>query len=638
MTDSPDRTVAKVDFVTRRDFLRAAGTTLAASALPGVVEAQRTSLPTHPNLLIILSEQERYPRYWPAEWASWSSSVLPAHARLLQNGLKFTNAFCNASMCAPSRACLFTGLYAQEHGLVRTGNAAYQLPAYVQTMGKMLASAGYNVQLRGKWHMSYNNAATPPTYPPTSTQVSAYGFQGWVPTNAGEGTETTGYGGGCAGNDVKTVDQAVAFLTSPEAAARPFALIVATVNPHDVLAYPGSYVGDTCGGKGYGDLPAIPDLGIKYSDTPTRTEDLSKKPTAQSDALALFAAGLGPIGTPTSPPGNTKPRDYVNFYAYLHQLADLQIGRVLDAVKNPDDPTRLRDDVVVLFTADHGEMGLSHNGMRQKMYNAYEETMHVPLVISNPILFPTPQTTNALASLVDVMPTVATIANVPDRSAWHFSGVDLSPLFTNPGGSVQDHVLFTFDDEDAGQATPPPAGLAVRQPNHIRCVREARWKYARYFDPSGAKGQQEELYDLQAYPDETLNLGDSSETSVQNEKARLVQVLAKLEATKLFSDNPLVEGRTPIKAAHITELRQRVADLRTKYSLAAITWTDPGLAAGAAPIRPAHVTELRTALDEVYVQAVRTPPTYTDAVLTPGVTFVSAAHISELRAAIIALW
>ena len=212
---------------------------------------------------------------------------------------------------------------------------------------------------------------------------------------------------------------------------------------------------------------------------------------------------------------------------------DAQLGRVLDAVKNPNHPAQLRDDVVVFYTSDHGEMGLSHGGLRQKMYNAYEETIHVPLIISNPVLFPTAQTTGALASLVDLMPTLASVAQVPHPEHWHFSGVDLSPVLSNPAAAVQDAILFTFDDQDAGQAAPPPALVAVGQPNHLRCVREANWKYARYFDPAGGEAEQFELYDLANDPDELTNLAASTAPAIVAEKNRLAQRLADLEAARL---------------------------------------------------------------------------------------------------------
>ena len=76
--------------------------------------------------------------------------------------------------------------------------------------------------------------------------------------------------------------------------------------------------------------------------------------------------------------------DYVNFYAYLHRVVDEKIGRILTALGDPGDPDSLRSRTVVVRCADHGEMGLSHGGLRQKMFNAYEETINVPLVDLEP--------------------------------------------------------------------------------------------------------------------------------------------------------------------------------------------------------------------------------------------------------------
>ena len=84
--------------------------------------------------------------------------------------------------------------------------------------------------------------------------------------------------------------------------------------------------------------------------------------------------------------------DYVNFYAHLHRLVDAKIGRLVAALGGADDPASLRARTVVVRCADHGEMGLSHGGLRQKTFNVYEETINVPLVISNPVLFGRPAT------------------------------------------------------------------------------------------------------------------------------------------------------------------------------------------------------------------------------------------------------
>ena len=107
--------------------------------------------------------------------------------------------------------------------------------------------------------------------------------------------------------------------------------------------------------------------------------------------------------------------DYVNFYAHLHRVIDKKIGRLLGALGDAGDPQSLRSRTVVVRCADHGEMGLSHGGLRQKAFNAYEETINIPIVVSNPVLFPEPVRDEALASLVDLLPTIATLGGADTR-------------------------------------------------------------------------------------------------------------------------------------------------------------------------------------------------------------------------------
>jgi hypothetical protein len=52
-------------------------------------------------------------------------------------------------------------------------------------------------------------------------------------------------------------------------------------------------------------------------------------------------------------------------------------------------------------------MGLAHGGLRQKNFVFYEEAIRVPLVYSNPELYPGPRQSTALVSHVDFLPTLA---------------------------------------------------------------------------------------------------------------------------------------------------------------------------------------------------------------------------------------
>lgn len=209
---------------------------------------------------------------------------------------------------------------------------------------------------------------------------------------------------------------------------------------------------------------------------------------------------------------------------------DQHIGTVLDALEaNP----ALYDKTIVIRVSDHGEMGLSHGGLRQKLFNAYEETLHVPMVFSNPRYFPKGVKTDAMASLIDIMPTLATLANVPNPEQWDFKGRDLTPIINdaiqnpnNPTASVQDNILFVYDDDNPGAPNPQHF---VHEPSHIRCIRDTRYKYAVYFDPCFKRPSQYELYDLLTDPTEYNNMADPKNTAYYN-PTLVAQMDAKLRA------------------------------------------------------------------------------------------------------------
>ncbi len=284
------------------------------------------------------------------------------------------------------------------------------------------------------------------------------------------------------------------------------------MNPHDVLGYPMTW---RAGGFG---PEAVRDIGVTLPAT--ADERLNRKPAAHGLQKYGQQSYIGPLRS------REDKLAYVNFYAYLHKVVDEKIGRLVSALGDPADPGSLRSRTVIVRTSDHGEMGLSHGGLRQKMFNVYEETVRVPLVVSNPVLFPAPAETGAMASLVDVVPTMCSLAGV--ERVGGFDGVDLSPVVAGhaapereaaarvpvdlgavldapaPNDSTRDAVSFTYDDDAAGtflKDTIPP-------PNHIRSVRERRFKYALYTDPYGRAGPQHELYDLERDPLEVENLVD----------------------------------------------------------------------------------------------------------------------------------
>ncbi len=486
-------------------------------------------LPMKPNILILLNDQQRFERDWPVEWAV---EHLPAMNRLMRHGLTFRNFFTATCACSPSRGAMLTGTYPAQTGVLHTlsmpgdGSNGDAPPGFEQqpllptqpNLARVLKAAGYRVVWKGKWHLSLPVDGTNRwTEDDVDFIRTAYGFDDWNPNDAGDSIDdySTLGGGDLYDNDARFTtgvrlpgdrdspagQSALEFLRTVDPADGPFCLVVSIVNPHDIWAAPGF-----APGSGY-----VPGLGSEFGlPIPANAdEDLVTKPMAQEYFRAQYDSltekEFGPDKSMRLPANQSA---YVNFYAYLQTLADRHVTAVLDAL----DERGLTESTLIVRFADHGEMGVAH-GMREKMYNAYEETIHVPLIISNPLLFPEPRETEALASSIDLLPTLARIAGSYDFYEYVFRGVDLGPVLEDPDTQVQELVHFTYDDGYLSGEIPP----------YIRAIRTGEWLYAVYFNTIASKFEYE-MYDLKADPSEDSNLA-----GLVDDEPRLRELHARLQ-------------------------------------------------------------------------------------------------------------
>ena len=429
------------------------------------------------NLLILLTDQQRAPQHMPEGWVD---QHLPSFGRLAAHGITFTQAFTAASECSPSRAALMTSTYPQENGVITTpGNLAPGM----NNLAKVMKQAGYVVAYKGKWHLSDEaRGALSPDF------LVEYGADDWNPPEAGHtlGLDAS-LGGGLPNNDGRYVrgmdgqpyqtpgqgQSVLDFLDQYQSKDGPFCLFVSLVNPHDIhiIHDPDfEYLGYQR--KEFRKLGLPPPANF--------LDSLTTKPTVQRELRRRWRKVAG-----------DDIWDYGNFYAYLQQVVDRHIETVLNAVEERG----LTASTLIIRASDHGEMALSH-GLCQKMYNAYEETIRIPLIFSNPRLFPRPLQTSSLASLIDLLPTLARLAGVKVTKKLGWRGQNLGPILADPRASVREGALFTFDDPFFG---------GMEGPGRIRCLRQDQWKYAVYFDDAGDNFQFE-LYNLAKDPGEMDNL------------------------------------------------------------------------------------------------------------------------------------
>ena len=99
---------------------------------------------------------------------------------------------------------------------------------------------------------------------------------------------------------------------------------------------------------------------------------------------------------------------YDNYYLNLLRDNDLHVASVLQAL----DALGLWKDTIVVFTADHGELGGSHGGMRNKGPVAYEQNVHVPMIVVHPEARGG-TTRESLTSHIDLLPTLAGLSAAP---------------------------------------------------------------------------------------------------------------------------------------------------------------------------------------------------------------------------------
>jgi choline-sulfatase len=526
--------------ITRRRLLQiGAGAGLAGAALATIPRAttarafaaQGASIPGAPNIVVLMTDQERHHMHWPSGWAEKN---LPGLQRLKRHGLYFNRAYTAACQCSPSRALMMTGRFAPVNRVTQT----FLWPGLVhQSRQPNIASllrekAGYEVVWKGKWHLSYavNAALGNGGEDWTAADVKAmevnYGWSDWNPPDAGNAIEQwqptefgkfngiATLGGGDPDNDGRYVEgikpgahgqtpgfgeSVVEFLKNrAPKLGKPFCLFVSLVNPHDVYVYPHFWKM-----AGY-QREAFANLGVDLP--PNYADDLRKKPSVQRAARDSYNK-FAPLEDAHA------RREYVNFYAYLNTLADKHVMTVLDTLEE----TGLSDKTIVLRFADHGEGGLSH-GMREKAYTVYEEMIHIPLIVHNPKIYPEPAQTAAFYDHLDLMPTILDLAGV-SRPESYALGKSIVPVMRDPSKAVQNFTAFSFDDLFF-----LPAGIPG---GHIRAIRVGDWTYAVYFGLDG-NGLEYELYNLKSDPGQMDNLlyGEPA-SDVRKEWSRLHRILTR---------------------------------------------------------------------------------------------------------------
>ena len=309
--------------------------------------------------------------------------------RLAAQSYTFDNAYCNSPICTPSRLSLLTGHYPHQIEAWDLGAIADRQH---QTWGDYLTDAGYETVLCGRTHFNgtdrllgfsdrllddlprwRNTSGRPPRRTPDERR----GSNSHV-AECGQGDhEHTRY-------DQNAANLAADFLCERAASPddKPFLLYCGFMHPHFPLIAP-------------------PEFYALYNPDTLELPDTWNEPLESQHPIIQHHRWAWRNDIP--PPEDTVRCALASYYALVSSL-DAQIGRILEAI----DTSSLREDTIVIYTSDHGEMA-GHHGIWQKQC-FYEPAVKVPLILR----LPSGETGRVAqnVSLVDILPTLLEIASL----------------------------------------------------------------------------------------------------------------------------------------------------------------------------------------------------------------------------------
>jgi arylsulfatase A-like enzyme len=404
-----------------------------------------------PNIILINADDLGY-----MDLAVYGSRYYetPFLDRMAEEGMLFTNGYSAASNCAPSRACLMTGLYTPRHGVYTVGSSARgksgnrklipvknttRLDTAFTTIAEELQRAGYKTAIIGKWHLGQD---------PT-----VHGFD--VNVGGGMNGQPGSYFAPYGKPD----------LEAPEGENLTDRLTREAIR----------FIGDNRDGKFFLYLPYYA-VHAPRQGKEVLVEKYRNKPSAPGQNHADYAAMI--------------------------ETLDQGVGQVLKAL----DEMGISERTMVLFTSDNGGIRFisSQEPLRAGKASYYEGGVREPMIARWPGNIEAGTTCDVPVISIDFYPTFLELAGIEDPLNRSLDGRSIVPLLLGGEGFDADRALFWHfpiylgGRRDAGR----DSVFATRPGSSIRI---GEWKLIEYFEfEEGGL----ELYNLEEDLGERNNLAE----------------------------------------------------------------------------------------------------------------------------------
>ena len=392
--------------------------------------------------------------------------------QLASEGTRFSRAYCQATICGPSRASLMFGYYPYATKATGYTSGRKEVGPDKNSWPQHFKKNGYHSARVSKvFHMGVPTDIGPGKDGADDPDSWDEAFNSPGPESKAPGTGETlqnnpgGLKKGAAGgnrfsvveadgddlthSDGKTAQKAAQLIHQYKNRDKPFFLAVGFVRPHVPLVAPRKYF-----------VPYAADEMTLPPKVPGDWDDIPSTPgnrrTSQSLQMDL-----------------RQQKKLIRAYYASVSYMDAMTGKLLAALE----ASGQRDNTIVIFTSDHG-YHLGEHDLWSKV-SIHEESARTPLIIRVP--GKKPAVCHSLVELLDLYPTVSRLCGL--KIPENLQGKDISPMLDDPAMKVRDAILCS------GKG---------------RLYREDRWALLDY----GKKG---ELYDMQKDPKQYVNLFDHPE-------------------------------------------------------------------------------------------------------------------------------
>ena len=422
----------------------------------------KVKIEQRPNVLMICIDDLND---WLGCMGGHPNAFTPNIDRLASQGVLFTNAHCQTSLCGPSRASIMSGKRPSTTGIYGQVNDKYlreAAPGFqdIQFLPEYFGSNGYKTLGVGK---IFHQHAPEGVFQVSGGRVRGFGPK---PENGKyfhwkkEGTSTDW--GAFPDMDEKMPDYKTAqwaIKALQEKHADPFFLSVGFLRPHVPWYVPQQW------------FDKHPLASVQLP--PYRSDDHDDMPE-----IAIAIDEVPPMPTTEWVIENGQWKQAVQGYLASTTFVDYYVGQVLEALDN----SPYKHNTIVVLWSDHGYR-LGEKGTFAK-HSLYQEGTRVPLIVRMPSGQKNVKS-NQPVELLDLYPTLLDLCDLPPNN--QNEGKSIKKLIE---GQEWEHSI--------------PAITTFGRNNHA--IITERYRYIHY--ENGA----EELYDHVVDPNEWTNLALKSNT------------------------------------------------------------------------------------------------------------------------------